>query len=203
MTRNNQNFIRRRATGFTLAELLIGLAITGVICTAIASMLHSVAYGSESQSDARRSNMAAKLLRTRLDAAIGNAKMVVAAGSNYIVLWNGETNTDGYPDLSELRRIEFNSTTKQLTSYMAPASLLLANDTQYDLDATDFNATTIALKGTTNFPAELWGEGITAFTIELDSGSDQSANTVYYTLTVQGAGSVTVSLSGTKFLRSQ
>jgi hypothetical protein len=181
--------------------LLIALSVTAVLVLAIASMLHAVAYGSQSQSSARQTNVASKLLRARIDAAIAGAKMVLATdNSTYIVIWTGDTNADSVPDLSELRRIEFNAGTGQITSYRAPAGV--TPDTAYTL-ATDFNATTNALKGGNTFPAEVWAKNVTAFSASLNNGTTQNATAVYYSVTAQNGSTASNAAAGTSYLRTQ
>jgi prepilin-type N-terminal cleavage/methylation domain-containing protein len=185
--------------GFTLLEVVIALAITGLLATAIAAMVHGFVYGTTSQADSRRVMVQGKLVRGRLDAAVSGSQMVLAEGTNFLVLWTGDLNPDGVPDLSELRRIEFNSTNKCLWSYKAPAGI--NPDTAYTLD-TDFAALTAGLKGGNNFPGELWAQGVTGFTHALDNANCQNAANVYFNLTLQGTNQVTATVSSTVWMRN-
>jgi hypothetical protein len=116
-------------------------------------------------------------------------------------LWVADSRRNQKPDLSELRRIEWDSTSRQIRCYEAPAGLADASNTTYDLSTTDFLSVTSALKGTTNFPYTVWGNGVTAFQTA-PAGATQATKLVGYGLTLDTSGS-TRAFRSTATLRGQ
>ena len=159
--RKNRRFSPRRLAGLTLVELLLSLTATSLIGAGAASILFAVAKGTASRGDMRALVVRHKTIDARLSAAVRSSRQVLAIGSNYIVLWMSDANSDGSPNLSEIRRIEFDSATRRLWSYKAPVGV--TPDTSFAVSS-DFNAMTSNLKGQNNFPGELWANGVTSVT---------------------------------------
>ncbi len=99
-----------------LVEILLALAITGVIAGGVASLLFAVAGGTKDRQDLRRRNVRVDVLAARVDGAIRSSGMVLGSDDRCLVLWVSDSKRNGVPDLSEIRRIEWESTTKQLLS---------------------------------------------------------------------------------------
>lgn len=190
-----------RGAGFTMVELVLALAITGMIGLAVSSMLVSVSYGTTSQADLRRASVKEKVIALRMNLAISSSKMVLDQGVDYLILWMGDQRQNGLPDLSEIRRIDRDSTTLELWSYAAPPGLADADNTQYGF-ANDFETITAALAGTTNFPGEVWGTNVTAWTQTLNQTNPQAATIVGYSITMM-ANDVTGTATNTLSFRSR
>ena len=122
---------RRVCGGFTLVEILLALGLTGLIAAGASTMLFSVSLGTTSEAEIRRTTVKEKVIGLRMSNALGASKMVLDHGTDYLVLWMGDQRDNGVPDLSELRRIERDGVTHQLTSYRAPLNLSDANNTTY------------------------------------------------------------------------
>ncbi len=196
----------RTNSGFTFLELLLSMMVTVMVGGAISAMLFAIARGTDDGADSRSLVIQHKVVAGRLDASIRSAKSILAIGSNYIVLWMRDSRANGSPDLSEIRRIEYDSATHSLVSYKAsfPAGYTQAQidaaDTAYAINA-DFAATTNALKGTPNFPAEVWCQSLYGWTMSLDNLATQNARLVSYRLTI-GTGTKTATVCGAAALRS-
>lgn len=181
---------RRRPAcqGLTLVELLLALSVTAIIALAISSMLFAVARGTSTNNDMRSLVLQQKIVGTRLDTALRRATKVLASGSGYLVVWLNDSRANGTPDLSELRRIEYDANTNTLRSYRMPETWtqtqIDANEVNYQI-SDDFNAMTNAVKGTSKFPLETWSNAVYGWTITLDNAVVQSAKLVSYRLTVQ------------------
>ncbi|MCE9590040.1 MAG: hypothetical protein K8S99_05905 [Planctomycetes bacterium] len=199
MTRQHRTyspqFGTRRAAGLTLLELLMSLVITGVIGVAIASMLFAASKGTSTNSDMRSLVIKQKVVGGRFDAAVRGSSMVLASGSNYLVLWMNDSRANGAPDLSELRRIEYDSTTHRITSYRMPASWtqtqIDANEVNYTL-ADNFNTRTTSVKGSASFPAEVWSNSVYGWTFTLDSAVPDTALISYRLLVQNGSQQATL-----------
>jgi len=191
----------RHNSGLTLVELLMALAITGLIGAALAAMLFAVAQGTSSRNDLRVMVVKEKVIEARLDAAVRASKKILAAGSNYVVLWMADGNNDSQVNVTELRRIEWNATAGTLSSYKSNLTPGAPSDTGYVLSS-DFNSVTTTLKGTASFPSETWATQITAWTFTLSNNSNpQQATLVSYRGTLQ-AQTLTTSLIGAVALRN-
>ncbi len=193
--------------GMTLVELLIGLAITGMIGAAIAAMLSAVSYGTRSDHDLRRLAARHKAIDARLGDAIRYSRMALASytavdGSLLLVLWTGDARVNSSPNRSEIRVLRFHPGAGDLASYKAapPAGGWTdANDTKYQFD-TNFAATVVPgfLSGT----PEVWASGVAALDLRfgrLDTGTPtpaqvQAAKLISYRVTLgpADAGAVVV-----------
>lgn len=178
----------RRRSGLTLIELMLALAVTAVIGAAIAAMLGAVSRGVASSQDVRSMVTRHKVLEARLAASIRGSGSVLFASTDRLVLWAGDTNPDGQPNLSEIRRIERDAQ-GHLWSYRASfpagwsAVQIAAADVAYPL-ASDFDAVTSALKTDSLFPGEKWMTGISALGFTLNKSPAQSATLVSYRATL-------------------
>ena len=166
----------------TLIELLLALAGTAMVGVAIATMLVAVAYGTQSDKDLRTLVVKYKTVDGRVSASLRGSHMVLAQGSDYLVLWMFDTDGSAAPNLSEIRRIE--CANGVLTSYKAPDNLDPLYDVAYAL-ADDFDAITAAIKGDATFPGEIWATDVTDWTIALNENDPQAATLVSYRLTFQ------------------
>jgi len=188
---------QRRATpasGFTLVEVLLAISITVLIAASVSAMIFSTSYGTSRQTELRHLLVFSDLVSSRLGAAVGTSRAVLATGQNYIVLWVADTVAGGQVNVSEMRRIERNPATNELYLYQAPTGLPEAQDVSYDRQSTDFNAVTTALKSSASFPARLLATDVTAMTLTLNNASVQAATVVSHniTTTLNGASETTV-----------
>lgn len=174
-----------RHHGLTLVEMLMALAVTGLIGGAIAAMLSAVAYGTSSDRDIRSLVVKNKTLSTRITAAVRQSAQLLDADDGYVVLWTSDLNDNGQPDLLELRRIELDAGTDDLTSYTPDPS---AVDVTYDIDTDDFDAITTALIASGDLLGELWATGVTAWTVTVDTADPLDATLVSFQLTLTGGG---------------
>ena len=186
----------RRLRGFTVLELTLGIAITAAVGLAVATMLFSASHGTSSQRGLRSALVSQQVAAQHLESALRASQMVLAKGDNHLVLWTGEEWANEIPNLSELIRIERDPSTNELHCYRAAAGLAAEDDTQYELSATDFNAVTSALKGSANFPQQLWGTEVTDWTVALDTTNPQDAGFVGYRVTVTLEGTSDTAVGG-------
>ncbi len=173
---------RRRA--LTLIELVMGMAGTALVASALAAMMELTVYGSRDITDLHRMVIREKRVGDRMAATLRRSHSALASGTDYLVLWEGDTNESGGHSLSELVRIERDDGSSTLSAYQAPATLDPLDDTEYVLGTSDFNIETLAIKGTANFPATLWAEDVTAWTLTLNHVTPQNATLVSYRLQI-------------------
>ncbi len=175
---------RRHSAGLTFIELILSLAITALVGAAVTAMLTAVSSGTASTQDSRGLLAKHKSFDVRMTTAIINSHMILATGSNYAVLWMGDTDADGLPDLSELRLIILDNS-GNLWSYKGTfpsnwtQTQINAADTSYPLNS-DFHAVATGLENSTYFPSELWMTGVTSITFTANNASVQSATLLSY-----------------------
>ena len=166
-----------------LVEILLALAITGMIAAGVASLLFATAGGTKERQELRQRNVRVDVLAARVDAAVRSCGVVLGRDANCLVLWVSDSKVNGMADLSELRRIEWEPATKRLLCFEAPSTLLDADNTAYAVATTDFLTTTAALRGTALFPSTVWGNGVSGWTTT-PSGMTQSTRLVSYEVTI-------------------
>jgi type II secretory pathway pseudopilin PulG len=150
--------------GIMLVEILLALAITAIVAAGVASLLFAVANGTKERQEVRRRNVRVDVLADRIDRTIRSSGMVLARDNHSLVLWMADTTKNGMPNLSEIRRIEYSPSGKQIVCYRAPATLAPASNTVYDLATTNFLTTTASLRGSASFAGEVWGNNVTDWT---------------------------------------
>lgn len=172
-----------RVRALTLVEMLMALAITGMIGAAVASMLTAVTYGTNTSTDLRSLVVKNKTLSSRITAAVRGSAQLLDAGDGYLVLWTKDLNDSGEPDLLELQRIELDAVAEELTSYTPDP---LATDVAYDLAADDFDAITTSLIGSSDLEGRLWATGVSQWTVTFDEADPLDAELVSFQLTLDG-----------------
>jgi prepilin-type N-terminal cleavage/methylation domain-containing protein len=168
--------------GLTLIELLLALVMVCMISAAVASMLAVFSAGSRDGDGVRRRAAAGEVLIHRLSATLRSAAMVLASDGTSVVLWVSDSRDNDLPDLSEICRIEWGASTHELQRYTAPAGLAEADDAVFQL-TDDFLAVTEGLRGSQQFPGEVWAREVSDWQIELDA-APQSARIVQCELTL-------------------
>src|SRR5690606_33233775 len=96
----------RSQRGLMLIELLLALAVTGMVAAAMSSMLWAVSYGTSSSKGLRALAVKTKTLQSRVGGAIRGAAVVLDAGEDFLVLWVDDGDGDGQPSLHEIQRID-------------------------------------------------------------------------------------------------
>lgn len=193
-------WLMRTRRGLTLIELIIAMAGTALVATAVAMTLFAVGQGSAEDADLRALVARRGALAARHNAALRCSCRVLARTSMAIVLWMGDADGDDAPDLSELRRLDFDVTSGELRSYRAPDDLDPADDVQYAL-ADDFLSATARVMGSATFPATLWGTALAEWSTILNHLDPQQATLVSYRMTLR-CGSHGDPLRGAAALRN-
>src|SRR4051812_34952429 len=92
--------VRRASRGLMLVEVLLALAISGMVAAAVAAMLFALANGSRDRQDLRHRNVRAEVVIARVDTAIRSSSMLLGRTPNCVVLWVADSRKNGRPDLS-------------------------------------------------------------------------------------------------------
>ena len=185
MTQLRRSHSGRRAAGLTLVELLLSVMLTGMIGAAVAGMLITVTYGSDTAQDVRSGVILHKTLSERVNASVRGSTTILDVCPTHLVLWISDTRADDQPNVSELRRIEYDSISEELRSYSVdwPAGWtqvqIDAADVAYPLGS-DFDTVTEALTAQAYFPVTVWARDLTAGTFAINHVDAQSATLVSY-----------------------
>ncbi|MEX0775630.1 MAG: prepilin-type N-terminal cleavage/methylation domain-containing protein [Phycisphaeraceae bacterium] len=175
--------------GMTLIELLLSLAVTGIIGVTVTAMLFGVTQGTASRNDMRNLVVKHQAVLGRVGSAIRTSKTVLGSSSTYLVLWIADSNGDAAPNLAELRWMKRDTATSELKAYKVafPTSMTQAQkdaaNTAYTLND-NFLTVAAALESNTYVVAETWATSVTALAWSLNSGTAQQATLVSFRVTL-------------------
>ena len=121
------NHLRARRRGLTLAELILGMAMLGIVMMAAAGLIAAVAAGWKSGDAVARTANVAERAGQRVEDALAAALYVLqvkapaTAGANsYVFFWKTDGITglaDGKAQFGEMALIEFDPATKAILLY--------------------------------------------------------------------------------------
>jgi type II secretory pathway pseudopilin PulG len=98
----------------TLIELLMALAITGMVSAAISAMWSAIAAGERSRRDNRAYTIRTFTARSRLAAYVAPSRCVLHAEDDMLVLWLDDARESGTVNVSELRWLIGNKTSGEI-----------------------------------------------------------------------------------------
>jgi prepilin-type N-terminal cleavage/methylation domain-containing protein len=100
----------RRAGGFTLVELLVGLMVTSIILSAVATLAFAMSTASTAGGDSASKEARIRQTTLYLSELISNCKLICAnvssATDKDLVLWRADDDNNGKINVSELVYIE-------------------------------------------------------------------------------------------------
>lgn len=92
--------------GFTVAELLVVLLITGIVFGAVATLAHAVGNAQRSTESMSESQARLRYATLRIGESIRHARCALSIPTNGIALWTADDNDDSLINGSELVYIE-------------------------------------------------------------------------------------------------
>jgi type II secretory pathway pseudopilin PulG len=153
-----------RRRGFTLVELTLGLIVTAMVSGAVGAFLLAVTRCWDDTANVQSGAVRASQFRTRLAQRIQDAKCIgywrngggggakaVSPANVAFIFWQGDTNSDGQMQASELGVVAFNPADQTIDLYTlaagAPDTICTASDLKNSSAIVDFigNATAIPL----------------------------------------------------------
>lgn len=168
--------------GLTLVELMLAISITAVVGLAVATMMTAVTYGTQESKDLREMVILRKVVNQRLTTMIREAQQVLDVTPTSMVVWMADTDGSGTPNISEIRRIEFNPDTNGIVAFLPAPSLVL--DTAFEL-TDNFDSVTNLLITTGSLLEEPWITQANAASFEIDTDDPATARLINYTITLQ------------------
>jgi len=114
----------RSDTGFTLVELLVGLMVTSILLSAVATLAFAMSRAATVGDDSARTQARIRHTTVYLSEFVSNCKLICAAPDNDLVLWRADTNNNGRINLNELIYLERGSNRDmlRLCEFSAPVN---------------------------------------------------------------------------------
>ncbi|MGE5296820.1 MAG: PilW family protein [Solirubrobacterales bacterium] len=91
---------------FTLVELMVGLMVTSILLSAVATLAFAMSSASAACDDAASCQAQLRQATVRLSELIANCKMICAAPGTDLVVWNADANGNGLINVNELVYVE-------------------------------------------------------------------------------------------------
>jgi len=92
--------------GFTLVELLVALAITGVVLSAVATLAYALSKANDAADDTRYKQAQLRYATLRISQLIRHCKLICCATNDDFAIWRADDNNDGQINIAELVYIE-------------------------------------------------------------------------------------------------
>ena len=106
--------MKRHRRGMTLLEVLLAIAITGLVGAGITAMMSALTTNMIDQHDTRSSTLRAGLAQARLSSYITRCRCLLDCEDDKIVLWLEDGDGDDTIDATEVRWITYDATTGKL-----------------------------------------------------------------------------------------
>ena len=178
-------------TGFTLVELIMSLAITSMIGLGVSTLLLSMSSATRSQNDLHAQIVRRHILALRIGGMIKSSAYVLDVRSESLILWMGDYDNNGRPNISEIGRLQWNND-GEIWFFESPETLDPALDLSYELDAEFYDLTTLWM-GTGLFPGQLNAEEVSGCKFEAAIPEINAGQVVRVLVTTDDGASVIVS----------
>jgi len=93
-------------SGFTLAELLVALVVTGIILGAVATLAYAVGAANDAGDDTTQKQAQVRYATLRISELIRHCRLICSTPGNDLFVWRADDNGDGQINLNELVCIE-------------------------------------------------------------------------------------------------
>ncbi len=124
---------QRKQSGFTLFELMISLAISAIILSAVASLTYAVSYAIKDTEEISKKQARVRMATLKIKELVKNCKMIVYSESNLYssdndtVIWESDADGDIRIDSDEIVYIDTGSNDKiELVYFNSGASFSIS-----------------------------------------------------------------------------
>ena len=139
--------------GFTLAELVLALAITTVIGLAVTGVAAAVSNFNQRAEAYYECLQNGRVAANRLEAMMRPALLITAASGSNVVVWTDDHTDPGRIDVSEVAKIYLDTTTRQLvqrtTVYPNTLSAKTVRALDYSLSLSQLTSSSVAVSAPT------------------------------------------------------
>jgi prepilin-type N-terminal cleavage/methylation domain-containing protein len=98
--------IARHTKGFTITELLVGMLITSIVLSAVATFAFALSTASLVSGDTAVKQAQVRQATLRVNDLVGSCRLLCAAPGNDLAIWRADDNADGQINVNELVYIE-------------------------------------------------------------------------------------------------
>ena len=98
--------LKQNFKGFTLVELLVALAVTSIVLTAVATLAYAMGTANDASDDTSQKQAQVRYATLRISELIRYCKLIYDTPDNDIVVWKADNNGDDTVDSNELVYIE-------------------------------------------------------------------------------------------------
>ena len=98
--------LKQNFKGFTLVELLVALAVTSIVLTAVATLAYAMGTANDASDDTSQKQAQVRYATLRISELIRYCKLIYDTPDNDIVVWKADNNGDDVVDSNELVYIE-------------------------------------------------------------------------------------------------
>ncbi|MHC4456481.1 MAG: PilW family protein [Planctomycetota bacterium] len=92
--------------GFTLAELLVALAVASIVLSAVATLAYAVSTANDITDDTSQVQAQVRFVTLRISELIRNCKLICGTPGGDLAVWRADDNGDGLLNITELIYIE-------------------------------------------------------------------------------------------------
>ena len=92
--------------GFTLVELLVALAVTGIVSAAVATLAFAVGMANKGSDDTSQKQAQLRLSTLRISELVRNCKLICGMVGDDLAVWRADDNGDGEINPQELVYLE-------------------------------------------------------------------------------------------------
>jgi len=92
--------------GFTLVELLVALAVAGIVLSAVATLAYALSSANDAADDTSYKQAQLRYATLRVSQLIRQCKLVCFAAGDDFAIWRADDNSDGKINIAELVYIE-------------------------------------------------------------------------------------------------
>lgn len=103
--------------GFTLVELLVGLMVTSIILSAVATLAFALSSASRASNDVVYTQTQVRFVTLRIVDLIRHGRMVCAQFGDTLVIWKTDYNQNNRIDINEVVYLEFDAADETLRLY--------------------------------------------------------------------------------------
>ncbi len=191
---------RPRQHGFTIAELLIAVALMAVVGVVLAGATVGFTNAYQNSQDYHHCLQTARVNVAHLESTVRKALLVVYADSHALWVWREDATGDGMMNLSETSLFTWDGSSRELHEYrlVYPVGWSAGRRAMYDVAIPSWYLTTNSKSLETYFQlarysdVRVLAEGVTEFTVQVEPQSPH-AEFVALTMTIQhGRRSITV-----------
>ncbi len=173
----------RRCAGLSLAELVLALASTAFVGTAVAAMLHAVAYAAEGGNEQRDLVPKQRVSAARIADAVRGAKEVLELSTDEVTLWADDLDGDDDYDSDEIAWIKYDASNDRLEHHTADST----THTSVAVPIGDIPTLDTTLSGAGEMAVTTWVRDVTAFSFAGDATPTATALVTWrQTVTVGG-----------------